>query len=227
MLRKMFIGAVGAVALLAMGVGSAQAITFKLEFQSSGGICTAGSASCTAEVGDTVLLDVIMVMNVNRNANNTSVGFDLSSMGLSNTDVTADTFQFGTTTPSTLNGVVWGGPGSQDNTAAANVVDAECNTALAGCDARYSSFGYIHTVSLGAGMAYTAGTISIDLTGANTGTWTIATYVRTGVNAPGDNTANPHMDAFLTIVPIPEPGTASLLGLGLLGLVMAGRRTRD
>jgi hypothetical protein len=46
--------------------------------------------------------------------------------------------------------------------------------------------------------------------------------VTSGVDGPNDNTNNPHNSAILTI--IPEPGTASLLGLGMLGLVMAGRR---
>jgi hypothetical protein len=217
MLRKMFVAAVGAVALLSMGVGTAQAITY--EGLWNGG-CNSGNgtATCSADVGDTVLLDIKFTINANRLFTTTSVGLDLSAMGIANTAVSGQGFSSGISgaTTITLNGVVLGGPAF-----AAATTDASCIANLAGCDHRFTSFGFTVSPSAGSGVTYTAGTITFDLTGATPGTYTIAVYQSTGVDAP-DNTNNPHFDAVINV--IPEPGTASLLGLGMLGLVMAGRR---
>ena len=79
MMRRMLVAAVGAVALLSMGVGTAQAITFNLEWQAGGG-CVDDATSCTANVGDTVLLDVEFIINASRLFTSTSVGFDLSAI---------------------------------------------------------------------------------------------------------------------------------------------------
>jgi hypothetical protein len=221
-MRKMFVAAVGAVALLSMGVGTAQAITFNLEYQGSGP-CTNDTTSCTATVGDTVLLDVEFIINANRLFTSTSVGLDLSAMGIGLAAVSGQGFSsgLGGQTTFTLNGVINGGPAN-----AVATVEAACIAALAGCDGRFTSFGFLVPTSSGSGLTYTAGTITLDLTGATPGTYTIATYQATGVDGPADNPNNPHNDAILIINPIPEPGTASLLGLGMLGLVMAGRRSR-
>lgn len=79
------------------------------------------------------------------------------------------------------------------------------------------------------------GTIVWDTSGTTSGTEVIAALIDAGgggiavaingnaifVGAGSDFTLGTHI---LTI--IPEPGTASLLGLGLVGLVLAGRRSR-
>jgi hypothetical protein len=93
---------------------------------------------------------------------------------------------------------------------------------LAGCDHRFTSFGFASFTSGGSGVTYTAGTITLNLTGANPGTFTIATYEEEGVDFP-DNANNPHNAATLMILN-PEPATAALLGVGLLGLAAVGRR---
>jgi hypothetical protein len=222
MMRKMFVVAVGAVALLSMGVSTAQATTISLLFQSSGGQCTAGLNTCSADVGDTILIDVQFIINNNTQLiKSTSVGLDLSAMGLANTAVSGQGFPTGQAFAGefvlTLNGVVSGGPAN-----AAATADAACVAKLAGCDHRFTSFGYGSSPATGSGLTYTAGTITMNLTGATPGTYTIITYTSAGVDTPNDNSSNPHNSAILTI--IPEPGTASLLGLGMLGLVMAGRR---
>jgi hypothetical protein len=226
MMRKMFVAAVGAVALLSMGVSTAQAITFNLLWD---GGCGAGdgTASCTANVGDVVLLDVQVIINTNSLlTKSTSVGLDLSAMGLANTAVSGQGFPTGQgfvgETVLTLNGVVAGGPAF-----AAPTLDASCIASLAGCDHRFTNFGFLSNPATGSGLTYTSGTMTFDLTGATPGTYTIISYASTGVDTPNENANNPHFDAILTINAIPEPGTASLLGLGLLGLVMAGRRARS
>jgi hypothetical protein len=213
---------IGAVLLIGVGVETAQATTFNLLFQSSGGICAAGSTSCTTTVGATILLDVQAVINNNTQIiKSTSVGLDLSAMGLANTAVVGQGFPTGQTffgeAVQALNGIVNGGPAN-----AAATADAACVAKLAGCDHRFSSFGYQSHPATGSGLTYTSGTMTFDLTGATPGTYTIISYASSGLDTPNDNTANPHNSAILTI--IPEPGTASLLGLGLLGLVVAVRR---
>jgi hypothetical protein len=213
----MFVAAVGAVALLSMGVGTAQAITYEGLWD---GGCTSGNgtASCQADEGTSISLDIKFTINANRLFTTTSVGLDLSAMGIGNTAVVGQGFSsgIGGATTVTLNGVLLGGPAF-----AAATADASCIANLAGCDHRFTSFGFTVSPSAGSGVTYTAGTITFDLTGATPGTYTIAVYQSTGVDAP-DNTNNPHFDAVINV--IPEPGTASLLGLGMLGLVMAGRR---
>ena len=224
MMRKMFVAAVGAVALLSMGVGTAQAITFNAEWQAGGG-CVNDATSCTATVGSTVLLDIELIINADRLFTSTSVGFDLSAMGLATSAVVGQGFPSGLTgqTTFTLNGVVGTSPVANPLAEA----NANCTAIVAGCDHRFTSFGFLVPASAGSGLTYTAGTIALNLTGATPGTYTIVVYQAAGIDGPANNANNPHNSATLVINPIPEPGTASLLGLGMLGLVMAGRRSRS
>jgi hypothetical protein len=85
--------------------------------------------------------------------------------------------------------------------------------------------GLINVGSLAPGT-YTVGTITV--LGQAAGAGTLTPDQRVGVDEWYDVNINVvdvvHNGLSLTVVPIPEPGTASLLGLGLLGLVLAGRR---
>jgi hypothetical protein len=223
MLHKLAAAILGFLMAASAGAGTARAVTFDLLFQSSGGKCTDGSATCSAEVGDIVLLDVKFTVNVDRTLTTASVGFDLSAMGIANTAVVGQGFASGLAgaTTATLNGVANGGPAFAEATA-----DANCIGKLAGCDHRFTSFGFSVSPSAGGGLTYTAGTIAIDLSGASPGTYTIVSYQVALVDAPIDNACNPHFAAVLTVNAIPEPSTGLLIGLGLSGLVIARPRRR-
>ena len=72
---------------------------------------------------------------------------------------------------------------------------------------------------------------SVTVTGFAVGTTTLQLLIRPGLEwADGFANALPTQptlgSALVTVVPIPEPATAALIGLGLVGLVVAGRRSR-
>ena len=72
---------------------------------------------------------------------------------------------------------------------------------------------------------------SVTVTGMAVGNTTLQLIVRPGLEwADGFANALPTQptlgSALVTVVPIPEPATAALIGLGLVGLVVAGRRSR-
>jgi hypothetical protein len=80
---------------------------------------------------------------------------------------------------------------------------------------------------------YTIGTIFWDTSGVTVGTEVIAAYINSlidGVIALIDGNVVDISSLVVVgshiLTVIPEPGTASLLGLGLVGLILAGRRNR-
>ena len=79
---------------------------------------------------------------------------------------------------------------------------------------------------------YRIGTIVWDATGTVAGSETIAAYFRTGeavgviINGTPTSLIGSVVMGTHILTIIPEPGTASLLGLGLIGLILAGRRSR-
>ena len=101
---------------------------------------------------------------------------------------------------------------------------ADCT--LTNCDTAIGSFGGLSTTNIPAGT-YTIGSISFNLTSLAAGTSNIQNFLRSGID--GATNATPTTlqlatNSAVIINAIPEPGTASLLGLGIVGLVLAGRR---
>ena len=94
-----------------------------------------------------------------------------------------------------------------------------------GCDTAYGSFGGVSAGVIAAGT-YTLGSINFDTSGTLGGSHDILNYLREGVGGVTDKKFAPAPvqlnGAVLNVVP--EPGTAALLGLGVMGLVLAGRR---
>jgi hypothetical protein len=96
----------------------------------------------------------------------------------------------------------------------------------AGCDTAFGSFGGLSTGVIAAGV-YTIGSINFDTSGFFVGEHHILNFLRTGVDGVTDkkfNLAPVHLNG--AILAIPEPGTGSLLGLGVLGLCAIARRRR-
>jgi hypothetical protein len=90
------------------------------------------------------------------------------------------------------------------------VFDSNC-----GCSAPTAPLSQIQTSTVTL-VADAAGISQVGWGGEELAFFSISTY--NGTNVP----VNP-VHSF-TIVPVPEPGTATLIGLGLLGLVFGGRR---
>jgi hypothetical protein len=123
---------------------------------------------------------------------------------------------------------LYGGSGGPAGSAPAGTIGSTALTdCLPNCDTAYGSFAALSFSALAAGT-YTIGSISFDASGAAAGVQNILNFLRGGIdgvtNAKGNAAAVQVNGAILNV--IPEPGTASLLGLGIMGLVLAGRRRK-
>jgi len=89
------------------------------------------------------------------------------------------------------------------------------------------AFGGLALGQIDAGT-YTVGTITIQA-GTSTGAFGVVSFQRSGIDdwldTSGYNVILPELGT-ATMNVIPEPGTAGLLGLGLVGLIAVGRRSR-
>jgi hypothetical protein len=109
-----------------------------------------------------------------------------------------------------------------------NTGTVDCSPA---CDTAFGSFGGVGGAALAAGV-YTLGSINFDTSGFLGGSVEILNFLRTGVDGVTDqkfNLAPVQLNGAILdslTPPIPEPGTGSLLGLGVLGLCAIARRRR-
>lgn len=102
------------------------------------------------------------------------------------------------------------------------------NTCTDAAGAQFAGiYGGVTAGSLSTGT-FTVGSITI--TGFGPGATDVHFTARPGVSIWADGSGNeispPPTTNSLTITVIPEPATAGLIGLGLVGLVLAGRRSR-
>ena len=164
---------------------------------------------------DGYCLQLILTIDVPWAAATSNFGWSEAGSGMVNTNV-AD-YSFGYNNPLTALGLTHIGPMYR--------MTNECS--VVGCDKVIGSVGAAAGADSGAAGTWTLGSVNFDLTGTVVGTHEIENFWRVGIDdiintvghLPG---GAPGASGYVTVVP--EPGTVSLLGLGIVGLVLAGRR---
>ncbi len=166
---------------------------------------------------DGYCLELILTIDVPWAAATSNFGWSEAGSGMANTNV-AD-YSFGFNNPLKALALSPTGPIYR--------MTNECS--VVGCDKVIGSVGAVAGSDAGTAGTFTLGSVNFDLTGTVVGTHEIENFWRVGIDGIGNTTSNlplttPLASGYVTLVPIPEPGTVSLLGLGIVGLVLAGRR---
>ncbi len=164
---------------------------------------------------DGYCLQLILTIDVPWAAATSNFGWSEAGSGMANTNV-AD-YSFGFNNPLKALALSPTGPIYR--------MTNECS--VVGCDKVIGSVGAVAGSDAGTAGTFTLGSVNFDLTGTEVGTHEIENFYRVGIDMimntlgelPG---TGPGSSGYVTVVP--EPGTVSLLGLGIVGLVLAGRR---
>ncbi len=164
---------------------------------------------------DGYCLELILTIDVPWAAATSNFGWNEAGSGMVNTNVANESFGLGN--PLTALGMTHVGPAYRDT--------GECS--VVGCDKVIGSVGAAAGADSGAAGTWTLGSVNFDLTGTVVGTHEIENFWREDIDGIGNTTSDlplttPLASGYVTVVP--EPGTVSLLGLGIVGLVLAGRR---
>jgi hypothetical protein len=164
---------------------------------------------------DGYCLQLILTIDVPWAAATSNFGWSEAGSGMANTNV-AD-YSWGFNNPMKALALSPTGPAYRST--------GECS--VLGCDKVIGSVGAAAGADAGAAGTWTLGSVNFNLTGTLVGTHEIENFWRDGIDdiintvghLPG---GAPGASGYVTVVP--EPGTVSLLGLGIVGLVLAGRR---